>query len=315
MDRFKEYVLQNAATSTGNGNAIWVTDAGDGAFATVVAQVTIADTATITWEGTLGKSATQTNNTWVAIPAVNISTDAQATTATASGVYRLNVIGMAQVRARISSHGAGAVTVRANAIRIPSDVPASIAVDNLNVPGSYDEDAGHTTGDTGLFVLAVRKDTATALAGSDADYIPLITDSSGRLWAHVGAIDAGTNLLGRISASHETSTIYNGTTALTPKFAKIDAATSGDNTLVAAVTDKKIRVLQVMLMAAGTVTVRFESGASGTALSGQMELTAQTGFVLPYAPVGWFETASNTLLNLELSGAVSVDGLLVYVEV
>ena len=33
------------------------------------------------------------------------------------------------------------------------------------------------------------------------------------------------------------------------------------------------------------------------------------------SPVGHFETASNTLLNLELSGAVSVDGSLVYVEV
>lgn len=119
----------------------------------------------------------------------------------------------------------------------------------------------------------------------------------------------------RVSATHETSAIYDGTTALTPKFAIIDAATSGDNTLVAAVTSKKIRVLSLMLVAAGTVNVRFESGAGGTALSGQMQLTAQTGFALNYSPVGWFETGSNTLLNLELSGAVSCDGLLVYVEV
>ena len=99
------------------------------------------------------------------------------------------------------------------------------------------------------------------------------------------------------------------------KFAVIDAATSGDNTLVAAVTGKKIRVLSLFLVASAAVTVRFESGAGGTALTGQMNLIANTGFVLDFSAVGHFETASNTLLNLELSGAVSVDGSLVYVEV
>lgn len=43
------------------------------------------------------------------------------------------------------------------------------------------EDAAHTSGDFGLMALAVRTDTATARAGTDGDYIPLITDSSGRL--------------------------------------------------------------------------------------------------------------------------------------
>lgn len=113
----------------------------------------------------------------------------------------------------------------------------------------------------------------------------------------------------------QTDAIMSSLTALTPKFAVIDNATSGDNTLIAAVASKKIRVLSLFLVSAGTVTVRFESGASGTALTGQMNLVANTGFVLPFNPVGWFETASNTLLNLELSGAISVDGSLVYVEV
>lgn len=118
-----------------------------------------------------------------------------------------------------------------------------------------------------------------------------------------------------ITAKLATDTIQNGTTALTPKFAVIDAATSGDNTILAAVTSKKIRVLSVFVIAAGAVNVRFESGTGGTALTGQMNLTTNSGFVLPFNPVGWFETASGTLLNLELSGAVSVDGSFTYVEV
>jgi len=103
--------------------------------------------------------------------------------------------------------------------------------------------------------------------------------------------------------------------SLNIKRAVIDHASSGDNTLVAAVTGKKIRVLALFLVAGGAVTVRFESGASGTALTGQMAIAANADLVLPWNPAGWFETAAAALLNLELSGAVSVDGALLYEEV
>lgn len=100
------------------------------------------------------------------------------------------------------------------------------------------------------------------------------------------------------------------------KRAVIDGATSGDNTIVAAVAGKKIRVLAMISVMTGTaVTIRFESGAGGTALTGQMQPSQGGGFVLPFNPVGWFETLSGELLNMELSGAQSVDGVLVYVEV
>lgn len=112
-----------------------------------------------------------------------------------------------------------------------------------------------------------------------------------------------------------TDYIWNESAKLTPKFAVIDAATNGDNTIVAAVSGKKIRVLSLFLMSAGTVNTRFESGAGGTALTGQINLVAQTGYVLPHNPYGWFETAAGSLLNLELNAAVSVDGSLSYIEV
>jgi hypothetical protein len=99
------------------------------------------------------------------------------------------------------------------------------------------------------------------------------------------------------------------------KRAVIDHATSGDNTLVAAVTGKKIRVLSCVLISNGTCSIRFESGAGGTALTGQMNLVANVGFSTGYSPVGHFETAAGELLNLEISAAVSVDGWLAYIEV
>lgn len=43
------------------------------------------------------------------------------------------------------------------------------------------EDAGHTTGDTGVAVWAVRQDTQSALATTDLDYIPHTTDNNGSL--------------------------------------------------------------------------------------------------------------------------------------
>lgn len=99
------------------------------------------------------------------------------------------------------------------------------------------------------------------------------------------------------------------------KRAAIDAASSGDNTLVAAVTGKKIRVLALAITMTGTaVTIRFEDGAGGTALTGQMQPTQGQTVTLPFNPVGWFETSAATLLNLELGGAQSVDGVLVYIE-
>lgn len=120
---------------------------------------------------------------------------------------------------------------------------------------------------------------------------------------------------GAVGVAQKTDILLDDTTALTPKYAVIDGATSGNNTLVAAVSGKKIRIISLILIASGDVTVRFESGANGTAMSGQMNVAEKGGLVLPFSPVGWGETASNTLLNLELSGAVSVDGMLVYVEV
>jgi len=63
-------------------------------------------------------------------------------------------------------------------------VPGVQAILYRNV--QYQEDGAHTSGDVGTVGLAVRKDTATALAGTDGDYVPVIVDSSGRLWTKIG---------------------------------------------------------------------------------------------------------------------------------
>lgn len=98
------------------------------------------------------------------------------------------------------------------------------------------------------------------------------------------------------------------------KYAAIAAGSSGDNTVLAAVTDKRIRVLSVFIVAAAAVTAKFQSGAGGTDLTGAASLAANGGYVLPFNEGGWFQTDPATLLNLSLGGAVSVAGCMSYIE-
>lgn len=120
----------------------------------------------------------------------------------------------------------------------------------------------------------------------------------------------------RSIATHDTSAIYADHLELTPKFKVVDAASSGDNEVVAAVAGKKIRVLCGCLTMTGTaVTVRFESSAGGTALTGQMTPSQGSTIPIPFCPLGNFQTVAGESLNLELGGAQSVDGWIVYCEV
>lgn len=112
-----------------------------------------------------------------------------------------------------------------------------------------------------------------------------------------------------------TKSMLNGTATLTPKFAVINASASGNNTLVAAVTSKKLRVLAYNFIANGTVNAKFQSGASGTDLTGLKYCVANGGICAPFNPLGWFETAAGVLLNMNLSAAIAVGGELVYLEV
>lgn len=140
------------------------------------------------------------------------------------------------------------------------------------------------------------------------DAIPS-TNESGRLINPVGNFDGSAIGSGGSGASY-------GPGASVPKFAKIDAASSGDNTIVAAVTGKKIRVIKYSLVCAGAVTVTFASAAgTGTKLTGTMSFAANGGIADGFCPAGHFETAAGALLNMSLGGAVQVSGSLTYIEV
>ena len=106
--------------------------------------------------------------------------------------------------------------------------------------------------------------------------------------------------------------------AFTPMFANIDDAGAGDNTLVAAVVGKKLRVVSMFVVASGGVNIYFVDGNNTTLAGGatnKIALTTNSGFSLPYNPVGWFETGAGFSLDVNLSAATAVAGSLTYIEV
>jgi hypothetical protein len=90
------------------------------------------------------------------------------------------------------------------------------------------EDAGHTTGAKGIMLLAVRKDSAAALADTDLDYIPLTTDSTGRLRVAALPANSGTDI-----GDVDVTSIIPGTAA-TNLGKAVDSATGATDTGVPA---------------------------------------------------------------------------------
>ena len=107
----------------------------------------------------------------------------------------------------------------------------------------------------------------------------------------------------------------NGLTALTPKFfSETVAASDTDEELVALVASKKIRVLSLVVHCGGTATTAtFES--STTTRIHKVPAGANGGQVLPFNPVGWFETAAGASLTVTTGAGSDTEISGTYIEV
>jgi hypothetical protein len=164
---------------------------------------------------------------------------------------------------------------------------------------------------------AAASSRPVALSTEDAAYLDGIEGSLSTIATITGAaLPAGTALIGKTAAGIDSSTLYNGTTAMTPKFNTVRAASSsGDTTIVAAVTSKKIRVLNYVLSVNGAVNVKFKSATAGDISGLKYFDAAGAGAAAPYTPAGHFETTAGEALVINLSAAVAVGIDLTYVEV
>lgn len=283
----------------------------------------------VTVDGTVAVSGTVTVDT--ELPSAGALADATANPTTPTvGAAHLLFNGTTWDRARgDTTNGLDVdVTRVSGTVTVDSELPSAgaladaaanpttptVGAANLLYNGTtWDRVRGDTT--NGLDVDVTRLPSGTVAGGTS---LPAGTNNIGDV--DVLTQPARVATTDTITAKLATDAIQNGTTALTPKFAAIAAASSGDNTLVAAVVGKQIRVLQLFILVAGAVNVYFTSGAGGTVIFGgstnKINLAANGGFVLPFSPVGWFQNSSaNQALVMNLSGAVVVSGGLVYVEV
>lgn len=108
-DRQHFALMQSAAAATGNGTALDCSLPNDG-FEAAVLQVSGTFSATVTFEATVD------GTNWIAVQGTNLNSSAAASTATAAGLFRFDVRGLVQLRARVSAYTSGNVTVRACAV-------------------------------------------------------------------------------------------------------------------------------------------------------------------------------------------------------
>lgn len=161
---------------------------------------------------------------------------------------------------------------------------------------------------------ALMADGGQATLGAKTDAKSTATDATSVSAMQVLKQISASTQLG--ASSSETSTVYNGVTALTPKFKVITASSSGATTIVALVGGKKIRVLAWDVKVNAAVNFKWQSHVTPTDLTGLYYNSAQgDGVARAFCPVGYFETVVGEALDINLSGAVAVGGVLTYVEV
>lgn len=125
---------------------------------------------------------------------------------------------------------------------------------------------------------------------------------------NAGAVDTGTRRVVQANGAGKTILSASGS-----------ASTSGNNTLVAAGTNRlKVFAFTLSTQSTTAMTCKFQSGAGGTELWSvilQAPTSISTGANLAVSPPAWlFNTASATLLNLNLSSANAVQWSVSYFD-
>lgn len=122
------------------------------------------------------------------------------------------------------------------------------------------------------------------------------------------------SVTGAITSSAYMDRLYkNDGTELTVKFAAGSVTSAGANTLITAVANKRIVVLQMTYWVKGgneTITLQSDS----TAISGAMDLLDDEKHVEPYCPHGLFRTTAGEALKVDLNTGVNFRYHITYVE-
>lgn len=184
---------------------------------------------------------------------------------------RTDVNGVLQINGTVATGGAGTQPVRLIDGTLTSG------------PGAYAEDTGHTSGNTGLFMLAVRNDVGTSLVNTDLDYAPLSLDQDGNLRTTATLVGGGTT----VTIDHGTITVSNPTgTTIQFNNGTIDLIKAGTITTLPNIPGGTVglvtRVGNVGTLELGTVTVTNPTGTTITVDHGTVTLSNPTGTTIQF---------------------------------
>ncbi len=104
------------------------------------------------------------------------------------------------------------------------------------------------------------------------------------------------------------------------KYAVVNSSASGDNTVIAAVDNKRIRVIHYTLGCDQNADIYFKSDGT-TNLTGKIYFSASSSFsagygaITPIGMVGMFETNIGEALVININGAKTVSGHITYLVV
>ncbi len=94
--------------------------------------------------------------------------------------------------------------------------------------------------------------------------------------------------------------------------APISVATPGATTIVAAVPGKIIRVISLYMVVGGAVNINWQSHTTTSDSDGVQDFATNGGIVLPFNPIGWFDTVAGEALDIVTSNGSQVGGNLTY---
>jgi hypothetical protein len=199
----------------------------------------------------------------------------------------------------LSQDLAGGLRVNATigSVSVSSDATATAAAPSYT-EGTANPLSQNLTGDLRTIAkIASAQTLATVTTVGTVTTVAAVT-------AITNALPTGTNAIGKVN-------INAGAAALTS--AAVTFASSGDNTVVAAVSAKTTKVYRLMIVVAGATSIIFKDGA-GTSLTGAMPIAANGSITLDFDGEPWFTGSTNTAFIINSSNAVQVSGIIYYIN-
>lgn len=191
-------------------------------------------------------------------------------------------------------------------------------------PTPLDKQVGdtHAGTDRGLLLLAVRKDTAAALA-ADGKYVPCQVDDGGALRTRIVHMPAGDRETDSVSAAKtgDAMMMDHAPYQVLRAWANISASTTDGaftgGTIPSLDSGFKYRIVWFHLHARGTATqVTFNSKPSGagTAMSPTYECGVNSGRSEGPNEYGWFETSNSNGITVTTGAGSTVGVAIGYVK-